>query len=54
MLFRATLRAPHGGIFVLAVPNAVGHVLLYALAILIGAVVTALIVTFLKKPVDQA
>lgn len=54
MLFRATLRAPHGGIFVLAVPNAVGHVFLYALSILIGAVVTALMVTLLKKPVDQA
>ncbi|UOF89989.1 fructose-specific PTS transporter subunit EIIC [Fodinisporobacter ferrooxydans] len=50
MLFQCTLRAPHGGIFVLAVPNAVGNVLLYTLSIVIGAIVTAVLVSFLKKP----
>jgi fructose PTS system EIIBC or EIIC component len=49
MLFNCTLRAPHGGLFVLAIPNAVGHVLLYLLAIAIGMVVTALMVSALKK-----
>ncbi|WP_277674462.1 PTS fructose transporter subunit IIC [Piscibacillus halophilus] len=49
MLFNAGLRAPHGGVFVLAIPNAVTNVLLYALAIIIGAVVTALLVVALKK-----
>jgi PTS system fructose-specific IIC component len=53
MLFHCTLRAPHGGIFVLAVPNAVGHVGLYALAILIGAVVTGILVSALKKPIEN-
>jgi len=49
MLFGATLRAPHGGIFVLPIPNAVGNVLMYALAIIIGTVVTAIVVNTLKK-----
>jgi fructose PTS system EIIBC or EIIC component len=53
MLFHCTLRAPHGGIFVLAVPNAVGHVGLYALAILIGAVVTGILVSVVKKPLEN-
>ncbi|WP_202077360.1 PTS fructose transporter subunit IIC [Caldalkalibacillus salinus] len=49
MFFGATLRAPHGGIFVLPIPNAVGNVLLYGLAIIIGTVVTAVVVNVLKK-----
>lgn len=49
MLFGATLRAPHGGIFVLPIPNAVGNVAMYTLAIAIGTVVTALMVNVLKK-----
>lgn len=49
MLFGATLRAPHGGIFVLPIPNAVGNLGLYTLAIAIGTVVTALLVNALKK-----
>lgn len=49
MFFGATLRAPHGGIFVLPIPNAVGNLLMYALAIIIGTIVTALLVNTLKK-----
>ncbi|WP_188624060.1 PTS fructose transporter subunit IIC [Caldalkalibacillus thermarum] len=49
MLFGAKLLAPHGGIFVLPIPNAVENLLLYALAIAIGTVVTALMVNALKK-----
>ena len=45
----ATLRAPHGGIFVLFIPNAVGNVVMYALAIAAGTVVTALLLTVVKK-----
>ncbi|GAF25775.1 PTS fructose transporter subunit IIC [Neomoorella thermoacetica] len=48
MAFNATLRAPHGGIFVLAIPNAVGHLGLYSLSIAIGTLVTALMVSLLK------
>ncbi|GAA0134387.1 fructose-specific PTS transporter subunit EIIC [Paenibacillus sp. YSY-4.3] len=51
MLFGATLQAPHGGIFVLAIPNAVTQVGLYALAIAIGTVITALMLSVLKKSV---
>ncbi|MGG5253961.1 PTS fructose transporter subunit IIABC [Neobacillus sp. SM06] len=49
MAFGIGLRAPHGGIFV--VPLVQGGVLQYALAILIGSIVTALLLGFLKKPV---
>ncbi|MFZ5626320.1 MAG: PTS fructose transporter subunit IIC [Bacillota bacterium] len=49
MAFGCTLRAPHGGIFVLPIPNAVGNLPMYALAIVIGTVVTALLVNLLKK-----
>lgn len=52
MLFGAGLKAPHGGIFVLPIPNVVEHPGLYALAIIIGSVVTALLVTALK-PVKE-
>ncbi|WP_410514625.1 fructose-specific PTS transporter subunit EIIC [Paenibacillus sp. BR2-3] len=49
MVFDATLRAPHGGIFVLAVPNAISPVFMYLIAIVIGTVVTALLVNLFKK-----
>ncbi|ANU13115.1 PTS fructose transporter subunit IIABC [Planococcus halocryophilus] len=50
MLFDIGLRAPHGGIFVIGlVDGGVPNILLYILAILIGAVVTALIAGTLKK-----
>ncbi|RSK26789.1 PTS fructose transporter subunit IIBC [Bacillus sp. HMF5848] len=48
MVFNAALKAPHGGIFVLFIPNAVTNVLMYALAIAIGTVVTAVMVNLLK------
>ncbi len=51
MLFGCTLRAPHGGIFVLPT---IGHPLMYALAILIGAVTGCLILAVLKKPLKEA
>jgi PTS system fructose-specific IIC component len=54
MLFNCTLRAPHGGVFVLAIPNAVGHLLLYIAAIVAGTVVTALLLRQLKKPIVEA
>ncbi|MDY2628826.1 MAG: fructose-specific PTS transporter subunit EIIC [Lachnospiraceae bacterium] len=51
MLFGCTLRAPHGGIFVLPT---IGHPLMYALSILIGSVVGCLILAVLKKPLKNA
>ncbi|MGS0538901.1 fructose-specific PTS transporter subunit EIIC [Xanthomonas oryzae] len=47
----AELKAPHGGIFVLLIPNAVTHLLNYVLALVVGVVVTAIALRLLKKPV---
>nr|WP_225938701.1 PTS fructose-like transporter subunit IIB [Kovacikia minuta] len=49
MLFGCTLRAPHGGIFVLAIPNAVGNGGPYVAAIAIGTLITAIVATQLKR-----
>jgi fructose PTS system EIIBC or EIIC component len=49
MLFGCTLRAPHGGIFVLAIPNAVGNGGLYIVSIALGSLITAIVVTQLKR-----
>ncbi|MBE9181112.1 PTS fructose-like transporter subunit IIB [Oculatella sp. LEGE 06141] len=49
MLFGCTLRAPHGGIFVLAIPGAVSNLLLYIVAIAIGTVVTTAALLLLKR-----
>ncbi|WOD39582.1 PTS fructose-like transporter subunit IIB [Nodosilinea sp. E11] len=48
MAFGNTLRAPHGGVFVLAIPNAVENVGLYIVAIAVGTLVTALATVQLK------
>lgn len=47
--FGCLLRAPHGGLFVMLIPNAVSNILQYLLAIVIGSVVTALLILLLKK-----
>ena len=54
MLWRIGLQAPHGGIFVLAIPNAVNQVLLYAAALAAGTVVTALALGVVKRPVTAS
>lgn len=48
------LRVPHGGIFVLLIPNAVSNLFVYALAILIGTVITTAVLFFTKRPVTDA
>lgn len=50
MLFKVKLAVPHGGIFVLPIPNAVEGLLPYIISIAIGSVVTAFLVATLKKP----
>ena len=50
MLFDCTLRAPHGGIFV--VPT-IGNPLMYLVSILVGAFVGAVILSLLKKPIKE-
>ena len=49
MLFGCTLRAPHGGIFVVGIPGAVGNPLGYLVAIVVGTVITGLAVAVLKR-----
>lgn len=49
MYFGAGLHAPHGGVFVLFIPNAIDHLPQYVLSIAIGTVVTALMVLLLKR-----
>jgi fructose PTS system EIIBC or EIIC component len=51
MFFGNGLRAPHGGAFV--IPLVEGNPLLYLLAILIGAVITAIMLGILKKRVNE-
>ncbi|SMB87664.1 PTS system D-fructose-specific IIB component (F1P-forming), Frc family (TC 4.A.2.1.1)/PTS system D-fructose-specific IIC component (F1P-forming), Frc family (TC 4.A.2.1.1) [Pasteurella testudinis DSM 23072] len=48
MLFGAQLMAPHGGIFVLAIPGAIQPVLLYLVAILAGTAVTGFLYAAIK------
>ncbi|ALG72310.1 PTS fructose transporter subunit IIBC [Azospirillum thiophilum] len=54
MAIGAELKVPHGGIFVLPIPNAVTHLLGYVVAIVVGTVVTALALRLLKKPAAAA
>lgn len=49
MIFNCALRAPHGGIFVLLIPNAVSNVGMYVVAIAAGTIVTAIMLSVLKK-----
>lgn len=53
MLIGAKLMAPHGGLFVLLIPNAISPVLLYLAAITAGTLVTGLVYALIK-PVSQA
>jgi PTS system fructose-specific IIC component len=50
MFFGCKLMAPHGGLFVLLIPNAINHALLYLLAIIVGSVVTGVLYAVLKRP----
>lgn len=52
MLFRCTLAVPHGGIFVLPIPNAVGGLFPYIISIVVGMTVTAFTVAAVKKRID--
>ncbi len=52
MLFGCTLMAPHGGLFVLAIPNAVGNVLMYLVAIAAGTALTGLMYAMLKPAME--
>jgi fructose PTS system EIIBC or EIIC component len=53
MYFGAKLLVPHGGIFVLLIPNAVTQLLAYVFAILSGTVVTTGALYFIKRPLSE-
>ncbi|EDP60753.1 PTS fructose transporter subunit IIBC [Vibrio sp. AND4] len=53
MLFGAKLMAPHGGLFVLLIPNAISPVLLYLVAIAAGTAVTGFTYAFLKNKAEE-
>nr|WP_298969110.1 PTS fructose-like transporter subunit IIB [uncultured Halomonas sp.] len=53
MLVGAKLMAPHGGIFVLLIPNAITPALLYLAAIVAGSLVTGLSYAFIKHGAAQ-
>ncbi|UCO96859.1 PTS fructose-like transporter subunit IIB [Metapseudomonas lalkuanensis] len=53
MYFGCKLMAPHGGLFVLLIPNAINHALLYLLAIVAGSLVTGVIYAALKRGGEQ-
>ena len=50
MLFKCTLMAPHGGIFVFPV---VGNALYYVLALVVGTIVSTLLLGMLKKKITE-
>lgn len=50
MLFNASLRAPHGGIFVVPV---VTNPIMYLVAIVVGSIVGMALLAVLKKPLDK-
>lgn len=53
MLFGAQLRVPHGGLFVLPIPNAVVNLGPYVLAIAAGTLVTTGMLYLLKRPLTE-
>ncbi|MBA1201912.1 PTS fructose-like transporter subunit IIB [Pseudomonas capeferrum] len=49
MYFGCKLVSPHGGFFVLLIPNAINHALPYLLAIVAGSLLTAVIYAVIKR-----
>jgi PTS system fructose-specific IIC component len=54
MLFGVELRVPHGGAFVLPIPNAVTHLGGYVIALVAGTVITAVLLAVMKRRVAEA
>ncbi|GAU80015.1 PTS fructose transporter subunit IIC [Fusibacter sp. 3D3] len=51
MLFGCGLAVPHGGLFVLFIPNAVANLPMYLISIVVGTVITAFTLMTLKKTI---
>jgi PTS system fructose-specific IIC component len=52
--FGCQLRVPHGGIFVLPIPNAVSNLPMYIVAIVAGTLVSTAVLFVLKRPLTAA
>ncbi|HOW76767.1 MAG TPA: PTS fructose-like transporter subunit IIB [Candidatus Competibacteraceae bacterium] len=52
MVFGCELRVPHGGVFVLPIPNAVTNLGPYLIAIVVGTLITTGALFFLKRPLE--
>ncbi|WP_242205347.1 MULTISPECIES: PTS fructose-like transporter subunit IIB [unclassified Pseudomonas] len=50
MYFSCKLMSPHGGLFVMVIPNTINHALLYLLAIVAGSLLTAVVYATVKRP----
>lgn len=53
MIFGCGLAVPHGGVWVLLIPNVVQHLPQYIISILSGAVVSAIILSVIRKPAEE-
>jgi fructose PTS system EIIBC or EIIC component len=53
MIFKCQLMVPHGGVFVLFIPNAVTNLGLYIIAIVCGTLATTGMLFLLKKPLAK-
>lgn len=54
MFFNCGLHVPHGGIFVLPIPNAVDNLGFYVISIVVGTLVTTGMLFALKKPLTKS
>ena len=52
-LFHCELVTPHGGVFVLLIPNAINHAWLYLAAIAAGSIVTGVSYAIIKKNQEE-
>ncbi|MGE8503598.1 MAG: fructose-specific PTS transporter subunit EIIC [Pseudomonas sp.] len=53
MYFGCKLMAPHGGLFVLLIPNAINHALAYLLAIVAGSLLSGVLYALIRQPEAQ-
>jgi len=51
MLFGCQLHVPHGGVWVIFIPNVVNNLFPYILSILVGTAVTSGMLFLLKRPI---
>jgi PTS system fructose-specific IIC component len=53
MIFGCKLAVPHGGLWVVGIPNVTFHLGLYLVAMIVGTVVTGVILSVVKKDIAQ-